>query len=255
LGVGKPLANFKLNRRSPHYWWWIAGCVAFFLAGVGALATGFYLTYAYVTEFGPGVAWKELQGWLFFGLAGLFLGAILLAGFLVYRGQSIQLFKTGLIYRHGRRKDAWRWDEIEHLYGKITRKPFSPLQSQGQHRYRLTGPPHRPLTLDDRYYQVELLVDRIQKARFHDLYAARAAAYNQNERVSFGPVSLNKAVINMNKKDFAWNEVAPGRIERGYLVFPLVGGKQAGEVRLPTEQIPDLEVLVAILTYVGSWQG
>ena len=225
-----------------------------FLAGIGTLSAGIYFTYAYVVEFGPEVAWKQLLWPLVFGLAGLVLGFLLLLGFLAYRRQAIEVYKTGLVYRRGRRKETWKWDEVEHLFEKITRKPAFPFRVQGQHRYRLTGPSRRPLILDDRIDQVELLADRLRKARFSTLYASRAAAYNEGDTILFGPVSLNKVGITLGGRGYGWDKIAPGRIDQGYLVFPLNQGSAEAAAHILTEQVPDMDVLVALLTYAGYWQ-
>lgn len=254
-GLGKPLAVYHLNRQSFHYWGWIAGSVVFFLAGAGTLASGIYFTYAYVAEFGPEVAGKQLLWPLVLGLASLLAGGILLAGFQEYRRQSVEVYPAGLVYRRRRYAEAWKWNDIEQLFEKLTRKPFSASRTPGQHCYRLTGSSHRPLILDDRFEKVESLGDTIQKARFAPLYTASATAYNQGESLRFGPVSLNKTQITLNKKAFTWEQIAPARIQLGSMVFPLAHGVSPEAVSIPSEHIPNLDVLVAILTYIGAWQG
>jgi hypothetical protein len=97
---------------------------------------------------------------------------------------------------------------------------------------------------------VEELAIIIQAAILPGLYEQAAQQYNAGQRLVFGPVTIDKAGIQIGKKTYAWTEVQQVSIQRGILKVSKTEGGWFSGASASVSVIPNLNVLVNIIHQV-----
>jgi hypothetical protein len=118
------------------------------------------------------------------------------------------------------------------------------------HVYRLVNRQNQRLVLSDVYTKVEELAIIIQEAILPGLYEQAARQYNAGQRLVFGPVTIDKAGIQIGKKTYAWAEVRQVSIQRGILKVSKMEGGWFSGASAPVSVIPNLNVLLNIIHQV-----
>lgn len=252
VGLGSLIEQFPLNRRSFYYLSNLFFAVFLLLISAGLIGFGLFSTLSAYNQFGPQVIWKTLQAPLAAGLAAFFIGAFLLIRSIRSRNETVDLYNHGITWNRSGAQHIFFWNEIKSTSVRSTRRSFG-FKLQHQVTWCRVSTQVKDLILDNRFEQIESLVDRIQKAAYPGLYMKHATLYNQGALLNFGSIQLDKTGITIHRTNYAWEALAPGTIVSGYLQFPLIMKDRQSAVKISTGQIENLEVLVAILKYILKW--
>ncbi|MDP3186251.1 MAG: hypothetical protein Q8M58_13375, partial [Anaerolineales bacterium] len=106
------------------------------------------------------------------------------------------------------------------------------------------------LALNDAFSRVEELGRVIEEKTFPSLFEQAAQQYNAGQILTFGPVLVNKTGIQISKKNYAWGEIQPVTVRRGYLHIARKEGGLFSGAKTALASIPNLRVLLSIINQV-----
>ena len=78
--------------------------------------------------------------------------------------------------------------------------------------------------VDDKFDKVEDLGSAIQNAATRALYPRYAEALNSGQRVTFGPLALDKQGLYAGQKSLTWGEIKAVKLAQGVLSVKKEGG-------------------------------
>lgn len=252
IGLGSLIEQFPLHRRSYYYLSNLFAAIFFLLLSASLIGVGLILSCSAYDQYGPQVIWKTIQDPMIAGLAGGILGVFLLVRALQSRHESVEIYEHGLIWIRHRSYHSFFWKDINSTLVRSTQSSFG-LKLQRQLTWCRLSAQSKDLILDNRFGQIESLVNRIQKAVYPVLYMKYAQLYNQGVLLDFGAIQLDKSGIILHRSKYTWEAIAPGAIQSGYLEFPVLINGRLVTQRTSTGQIENLDVLVAILNYILKW--
>jgi hypothetical protein len=191
-------------------------------------------------------------------LTGLGVGAVLaaLAGLCAYNAWrnwtlGAALFAGGVGYRDRKGVRAVGWGDVEAVWQAVTRRYVNGVYAGTTHVYRARTRAGETLTFDDRLRDVAALGEALVKGSAAALLPGAQRAFDAGERVTFGPLALDRAGLHSGGKSLPWAEVKAVKIERGVVSVDR-DGKWFAWTRATVPQIPNFYVLVALLSRLGK---
>jgi hypothetical protein len=228
----------------------IGSLVAFFClpgCSVVIFLGGLSVTYQAYLKHGPVMIEDAL---MVPGLIAIILfGAGLTAGWWAFLNwkKGVTVYEHGLAVHDRKGFQLWRWEEIDWLTAAIT-IPFS------SHVYHLINRQKQSLVLNDVISKVEELANLIQEAITPILYDQARQKYNAGQRLVFGPVTINKAGMEVGRKTYLWEEVQQVSIRRGILRVTKKESNWFSGASASVSVIPNLHVLLNIIHQVVGLQ-
>jgi len=237
-----------------YFWRFIAGFTVFFITSAIFLIYGWFLYSTTITQYGPVILWKTLRWPFLTGVLLLIIAIVILILFTHNKNQSIEHYESGLVFRNRGKNETWRWNDISAIQGQVISRSLGFNLGQIRHKFQIVNKLSKEMVIDDRFCQVDSLIEDIKQAIFYPLYAEYAQSYNQGSSIVFGSIQLNKTGITVNNIFYSWENVGKGALKEGNIIFPVITPEKTRQVIVRLDQIPNLEVLVAILKYIGKWQ-
>jgi hypothetical protein len=219
-----------MSRYAPHLWLWLI-----------LLAIGLFLGILGIAKPNAGTL---LPGVLF--VVGSFAPLIPLAIALARGARWARITPEGIEWQDGRGEHRWNWADIAAVYrlDKVINQAFRVKQLR-------VVPVHGDVvTFDQCLSDYERLADTVQTAVAQRLLPVKRAEL-AGSGAAFGPVTLSRESITINRKTFAWPEVEQYIVFRGSLVvYPTsYKGIQCEEVSL--SDVPNYPVLLHLLQEQG----
>ena len=170
------------------------------------------------------------------------------------RSRDIQVYVCpgGLLYQHGGKTEAIRWDQVESCWRKVVKTSSYGIQTGATHRYTLRRSDGATFKFNDNIGNVEALGNTIADETARTLLPRYIAAYQAGQTLPFGKISLNQQGVTNGKEWLPWSQVREIQITRGYLSFKKVGGKQGNWMGIPASQIPNVAVFMALVNSIQS---
>ena len=128
------------------------------------------------------------------------------------------------------------------------------MQTSTIHIYTVGNRNGKRLVVNDSFSRVEELAQAIEENTFPSLFEQADQGYNACGSLTFGPVMVNKSGIHFGKKHYAWDEVQQISIQEGVLKVSKKGGGLFSGRRVAVAAIPNLRVLLNIITQVVGIQ-
>ncbi|MCC7362647.1 MAG: hypothetical protein IT317_24415 [Anaerolineales bacterium] len=224
------------------------------LAGLGLAAAGAGLALAFVaiavTEADPSAEARERMLVQLLGAGGLFVfGLVALASTWFAWTTTAALYEHGVAVRatHGVQQAAWA--DVSAVYVRVVRQPGTLGIYQTTHLYTLEKRNGEKLRLDDALTDevgklgsaVQIAVARAQFPRYWDAYMA-------GQRVTFGPLALDKHKFYVNDQELPWSQIRSVRIEQGSV---WIEKTDQGWIRWTAVSVPDVPNLLVFHNLVG----
>lgn len=138
-----------------------------------------------------------------------------------------------------------RWDQVTESYQQVTRHYTNGVYTGTTHRYTIIVDGKRQI-FDDKLKGIEDLGNAIQNGVSNALFPRYAQAINNGQRVSFGPLALDKDNIYAGKKAVAWSDIKAVKLDRGNISIKKEGGWfNWASVSVP--QVPNFFVFYALV--------
>jgi hypothetical protein len=220
------------------------------IGSVGILLYGVYVADLGWRRYGAAVV-EEALFWPLVAAAGLFLSSLIFAG-VTYANwiKAIVLYQNGFAYKDHRGLRLWRWKDVAALRMAVTRHDVFGINTGATHVYTVENRNGSRLALNDAFSRVEELARVIEEKTFPSLFEQASQQYNAGRNLTFGPVMVNQAAIQIGKKSYAWGEVQQVAVQRGYLHIARKEGGLFSGAKTALAGIPNLRVLLSIISQV-----
>ncbi len=217
------------------------------IGSVGVLLYGMYLADLSWQRYGAARV-GEMLFWPLVAAAGLFLLSLIFA-WSAYANwaKAIALYQNGFAYKDHRGLRLWRWKEVAVLRMAVTRHVLFGINTGATHVYSVGNRNGSRLALNDAFSRVEELARVVEENTFPLLFEQASQQYNAGRNLTFGPVMVNQAGIQIGRKNYAWGEVQQVSIQQGILKVSKKGGGWFSGARAAAADIPNLRVLLSII--------
>ena len=230
------------------------------LSGFFAAALYFIFVVAFVFFVRPIILESQPEsGREMFGLITLLVpaGLLLFAAIQLLRpffaNHQIVVYEQGLAFRTWRGLRQWGWADIQGIQANITRYTYMGFVPMGTtHTYMVWTHKGDYLTLTQTIGQVQALASEIEQATNPILLKQSVQAFENNQPVNFGPISLSRQGAKFNGKLYDWSQVANITIENGYVQISKKGGGFFSGASVSAAMVPNLNVFLALLQQIGG---
>jgi hypothetical protein len=210
----------------------------------GALAGGLWRWTLAFTHYGPAVVWRWSLPWF---LAALGLSPALILGIYSFwrtRRLSVALFPSGLILRRGGKLLEIPWQEIQSLMLHSS-LPGLPLVRAGRPLVlEIRTSQGKELRLSRELERFEELVENIKAKVYPRMHRALAGAFNQGQSLSFGPLTIAPAGLQLRGSTIPWTQVQSGQLKKGRLT---IEGRGGTILRLPASRVPNVDLCLQMI--------
>jgi hypothetical protein len=160
------------------------------------------------------------------GVAVVFLPLGLWALFNVWRnwGVSAALYENGLAYNDRTGLRQIRWDQVDGVWQQVTKHYYNGIYTGTTHLYTLQTSDGQKMKFDDKFAKVEELGTGIQKYVSNALYPRYVQALNNGQKVTFGPLAIDREGIYNGNKSLKWAEIKAVKIQSGTISIKKEGG-------------------------------
>jgi len=250
--LGGLIETFLL--RKGRRWAWLVAALILLTASAGVKIYGITLAYLGWKRYGAAVVGESLF-WPLVVAAGLFLSSLIFAG-VAYANwiKAIVLYQSGFAYKDRRGLHPWRWRDVAALRIMVTRHDIFGIHTGTTHAYTLENRSGNRLALNDGFSRVEELARVIEENTFSLLFEQAAQQYNFGRNLTFGPVMVNKAGIQVGRKSYDWGDVQQVSIQQGILTVLKKGGGWFSGASAAASNIPNLRVLLNVIDRLARIQ-
>jgi len=246
--LGGLIETFPL--RKGRRWAWLVAALILLTASAGVKIYGITLAYLGWKRYGAAVVGESLF-WPLVAAAGLFLLSLLFA-WIAYANwaKAIALYQNGFAYKDRCGLRLWRWKDVAALRMAVTRHDVFGIYTGTTHVYSVENRNGNQLVLNDGFNRVEELARVIEEKTFPSLFEQASQQYNSGRNLTFGPVMVNQAAIQIGKKSYAWGEVQQVTVLRGYLHIARKEGGLFSGAKTALAGILNLRVLLSLISQV-----
>ena len=212
------------------------------------LAVWFWL-FAY-RHYGPAaiVRWTVPAIW---SAAGFALVALVgLISFWRSRGLRVSLHDLGLVYQGGRQQETLRWNQIIQIHTAAVRYGLSSLVWGGQTTLELHSDDNRLIRLNHALTDLSSLAEAIKRNVYPNLLDEYRRDLNQGNAINFGPLLLTLKGIQQGQRFVPWQDINQITLGRGLLLITLHEADQGAKIRIPANQVPNVDLCVQLIEHL-----
>jgi len=251
--LGRPIQEFHLH------WAWLVrwgNLILAFICLAGAatfLVFGSYQAYLYYYRFGPAIVWKTVEIPIILDIVLLVIGLFEARLAYVNWKLGVTLYENGFTYQDNRGIQVWRWGEIQTYRINIYRNFTAFFQTGDTHQCMLKNNVGNTLVLNDDLEMVGELANIIREKVFPRLYTQLSNQFQAGDPIAFGDLEINLANgIKHHKKTYNLKLLDSVSTLNGTLKITMKNGTKRETFKLRTAQLPNLDILLAILTDLKS---
>lgn len=194
-----------------------------------------------------GIISSQLAAFLIIAGCAFALLLIVLGDTLLFLNKRVYVCPGGLLYLHGKKTDAIRWDQVEAVWQRVTRRTSYGIQVAITHLYTLRRNDGATFKFDDHLGNVAALGNTIVSETARLLWPRCIAAYQAGQTVAFGQISLNQQGVSKGKELLPWQEVREINVNRGFIVIWKAGNPARRWKTIAAYLIPNVNVFMALV--------
>jgi hypothetical protein len=208
-----------------------------------------------LAKYGPVAAESWSQPWYQLAIIALLLFSILVLIRLIIARRKVTIFKNGIrLEIFPSRKKSLRWSDISGVAIAVSQEKFPLLHVKTNHLATLYPNVGKSIRLNSSFENLPEMVSRIKAGLYPRLLPNLKTLFQKNQWLYFGPLSIQRQGIryHRSRRDhqpawaFPWSQIDHLTIQSGFLVLE-IKGKPARKKRIPTSQIPNVELLIQIV--------
>ncbi len=174
------------------------------------------------------------------GLIGALLGVLLLVASR-RQDQRVLVFPEGLSYTKRGKTNIIRWDDVASFSYNVTRQ----RRAGTTHVYTVRLTDERKYVFSDALANIVGLGNTIREETTRRILPRVLEAYNADETISFGKLSISKAGITKGKQTLPWDQVKGVKVERGFVSIQKEG-KRPRWASVGVAETPNVFVFLAL---------
>lgn len=185
-------------------------------------------------------------------LAGVALLVALITLYNAWRNWNLAaaLYEHGVAYRGRGPVQQIRWDEVEAVWQAVTKHYYNGIYTGTTHSYTVQATNGQKVVLNDKLGKnVELLGRGLQQGSAMLLLPRYWQALQTGQKVSFGPLALDREKLYAGKKELPWSEIKAIKIERGTISIK----KDKGWSNWASATVPQIPNFFVFFELVGRF--
>jgi len=190
---------------------------------------------------------------LIIALVCLVLGAWIL--FSVWRNWTLAaaVYENGVALNSRKGVQQMTWADVSAVWQSVTKHYTNGVYTGTTHVYTLQSNTGEKLVFDDRLgKEVETLGQALQNGVSSALYPRYMQALDNGQKITFGPLALDRAKFYSGKKELTWAEIPAVKIEKGIISVKKEGKGWFNWTAVSVPQIPNFYVFITILERLGK---
>ena len=187
---------------------------------------------------------------------GLGIGVVFLLGALycllyplIYRSWHVYVYSQGFAFTRGSKLDVFRWDQVESMWQRVTRRYVNGVYTGTQHRYTIRSLDGRKVVLNDRITNVERLGNVVSEMVTRVKLPEVIAAFKAGSTITFGPLSVSMQGVSNSKELISWDQIKEFGVNRG-IVTVKKEGKWLSWSSVEVAKIPNFFVFMALVNAI-----
>jgi hypothetical protein len=151
-------------------------------------------------------------------LAAVAIGVGALVVFNVWRNWKLAaaLYEHGFAYRNQGPVVQARWDEIEGVWQAVTKHYYNGAYTGTSHVYTVQLKGGRKVVMDDKLGKdIEIMGRALHQGTAELLLPRYWQALQMGQKLTFGPLALDRDKLYAGKKELPWSEIKAIKIEKG----------------------------------------
>lgn len=165
----------------------------------------------------------------------------------VHRGKTVRMFEQGIEFANRGRVVSVRWDEIQRVFFTNVLVRVNGISTGAQATCTLEGDSFGRIRLTQWFDGVAPLGEEVQRAIHPRLREQAGAAWNRNEPLWFGPLSVAPDGLRLGSKHLPWESVEHVAIDGGSVTIR-AKGKMLAWAMLQRAKVPNALVLREIVS-------
>ena len=168
---------------------------------------------------------------------------------LIYRSWHVYVYSEGFAFSRGGKIDAFRWDQIDCMWQRITKRYMNGIYIGTQYKYTIRGLNNKQVVLNDRITNVgslgTIISDMVTRVKLPQVIAA----FRDGHTITFGQLSVNLQGVSNSKELISWNEIKEIAVNRG-IVTVRKEGKWLSWSSVQVAHIPNFFIFLALVNTI-----
>ena len=194
-----------------------------------------------------GIISSQLATFLIITGSSFALLLLVLGDAFLSRDKRVYVCPGGLLYLHGKKTDAIRWDQVEAVWQRVVRRTVYGVRGPAAHLYTLRRNDGAKFKFDDHLDNVQALGNTIVSETASLLWSRYIAAYQAGQTVTFGRLSLNQQGVSYGKVLLPWHQVKGIQTKQGFIYIQKEGNPSRSLRTVAASQIPNFNVFMALV--------
>jgi len=246
--LGPSIASYGPRKR---HWReaWIWPLPGFILALV-LIVTGLDWYYYGYTQYGPIAAQSWSQDWLLWGIL-IGVTTLLITVWQVFRTRGrVNLYRYGIsTHLPLQPSRSLRWEEITGIASATIQDSLWGHTLRTRHQSTIFPTQGMPITLDNHLGNLLELTTRLKANLYPRLLPGLRTRYQTGHQLNFGPISIHLKSVTIRDRQIPWEQVSHITVLSGHLIVETHDhvSDHSNNIRIPGNQIPNLELLLQVL--------
>jgi len=169
----------------------------------------------------------------------------------IYRSWYVYVYSEGFAFSKGRKIDAFRWDQIDCMWQRITRQYMNGIYMGTQYKYTIRGLNKRQVVLNNRITNIGSLGNIISDMVTRVKLPLVLAAFKAGNTITFGSLSVSLQGVSNSKELISWNQIKEIGVNGG-IVTVKKEGKWLSWSSVQVANIPNFFIFLALVNAIMS---
>ena len=170
---------------------------------------------------------------------------------LIYRSWHVYVYTEGFAFARGGKIDAFRWDQVDCMWQRITKRYMNGIYMGTQYKYTIRGMNKRQIVLNDRITNIgglgAIISDMVTRVKL----PAVIAAFKDGQTITFGKLSVNMQGVSNSKELVSWDQIKEIAVNAG-VVTVRKEGKWLSWSSVQVANIPNFFIFFALVNTILS---
>jgi hypothetical protein len=151
-------------------------------------------------------------------VSALVIGAAVLYNTWSNWSLTAALYENGVAYQSRKGLQQVAWSDVAGVWQRVTKHYTNGVYTGTTHTYTIQTNNGEKIVLDDRLGKtVEELGNAVQRGASNTLFPRYWQSLQNGQRLTFGPLALDREKLYSGKKELRWNEIKAVKINKGVI--------------------------------------
>jgi hypothetical protein len=163
---------------------------------------------------------------------------------------ALALYEQGVAYRKRGPVQQFRWDEVEAVWQAVTKHYRNGVYTGTTHIYTVQTRGGQKTVINDQFGRgIDVLGRALQQGTAELLLPRYWQALQSGQKLTFGPLALDREKLYAGKKELPWSEIRAIKIERGNISIK----KDKGWFNWASATVPQIPNFFVFYELVGRF--